>query len=484
MVIPSPDPISAISSSINATIKILEVTYQLKAVDEQTADLLATTRHVDFMLQHAHRLRRLKAALLNANERTMIDTVISDTEDALRAVAKLVEPCRVDKTTKNTIRFGHRVMWVFRDNPSVRDKHQKLQVCHQSLGIVFSCLYSKDVVVIAPIPETIPERRSEDQPPPYDPQIKELLDWQKRRKGRRSVGERDLGLTNGSPDVTPVACPSSPCLLAIQLDDGGTLGLSTDTEMSFEPSAIPTFDAQHSAPLNNDEPLNSSTASSENQSSPSHVNAQDSLTCEEIRTMSPNAHTYAHHDYIGPVNCLPKIDISPFATMIASYNVKNDEKDALQVDGEDRTHTAISAWNQAPDSSATASGATPSATPLLPSLPSSAAAISASSKLSTGEGLWLRSLEALTHSSNGSRGPTEVSTPGQHPPGAKINSDIQSSNTYQSDRLDAIARVEDVISKDNKALSVGQGRMKKGGRSWLAYHATRSDMGHGIDWDG
>lgn len=41
------DPLTPIAATINSTLRIFEVTYQLKAVGQQTADVLETTRHVD-----------------------------------------------------------------------------------------------------------------------------------------------------------------------------------------------------------------------------------------------------------------------------------------------------------------------------------------------------------------------------------------------------------------------------------------------------
>lgn len=481
-----PDPLSAVSSTINATIKILEVTYQLKAVDQQTADLLSTTRHVDFMLQQASRLRRLKAGLLNTSERTMVDTVISDTEDALRAVAKLVEPCRVDKDTTNGIKFGHRVMWVFRDNPSVRDKHQKLQICYQSLTIVFNCLYSKDVVVIAPIPEV----RNEEQPPPYDPQLKELLEWQNRRKGRKSKGEREsirdesLGVTNGNANPTHVAGTSSPCLLAIDLDDSGrTSSLSSYTDMFSESLVTPTADALPSALSNSDTLLSPATPSADSTNASPHSSAHSSFYNDENRSTPPSVHSRTHNDCFGSKPNLPKIDSPPFASMIAPYQFNSDDKDGLQVGGKYPAHVSIPASDQAPPS-ALALDTTLSTTPTIPSLPHTAVATPTSSELSARGTLRSRWPDLSSRSDRCvSQEPAEALYP---PLRARMKSDdIEAGTTYQSDRLDAIARVEDVMSTGEKVTMSGQqGVMKRRGRSWLACHATRSDTGDGMDWKG
>ena len=481
-----PDPLSAVSSSINATIKILEVTYQLKAVDEQTADLLTTTRHVDFMVQEARRLRRLKAGLLNTSERTMIDRIISDTEDALRAVAKLVDPVRVDKDTRNSIKFGHRVTWVFRDNPSVRDKHQKLQVCHQSLIIAFTCLYSKDVVVIAPAPEG----KNEEQPPPYDPQMKDLLDWQARRRGRKSPGERErptnegLGSTIGSPSDIPTAGPSSPCSSAIPIEHNGeTSSVATHTEMFLGSPAISTPEVQASCPRDKDNPLGSAIASPESNSQSPHISAEDSLARDGIRS-SPSA-TYAEgrNDYIGPTDDLPKIDSPPFATMIAAYSFNEHGEDGIQVAHENANPTSFSARDPKASSLAIAPNTTVSDTSSSPVHPFPTTTTPTSSKLSTGYDFSFGTFESSPYNIYTPQAPTEVPSLSQRPLRDRINSDVQPGTTFESECLDAMSRVQDVMTREGRAMSVGQGIVKRDGRSWLAYHATRRDTAHSMDWD-
>lgn len=477
MVIPAPDPLSAVSSSFNATIKILEVTYQLRAVDEQTADLLSTTRHVDFMIQEAHRLRRLKAGLLNTSERTWIDKVISDTEDALRAVARLIDRCRVDKATKNSISFGHRVMWVFRDNPSVRDKHQKLQICHQSLTAIFACLYSKEVVVIAPAPD----EKNEEQPPPYDPQLKELLDWQNRRKGRKSPGERGgftdgkLGLANEASSHDPVAVPSGPCLLPISLEDAGEApSLSAhSSKTAFESTAMPARHVQASISQKNGYPTTASPQSDSDSPLPS---AHGSYSYNHPPTTLSNRPS----DNSSHTPDLLELDSPPLASMMAQYTLYNDE-DGLQVDQGHLTQSSTSTWDPQTSATATAPNTTLSNPTSLPALAFSTVETPTSSGFSTGSDHGLRWLGSSRHNSYDYQEPTEAPSLKEHPLPARFNSDTQLSAAYQSDRIDALARVEDVMAREHKVVSSGQGALKRGGQSWLAYHATKSDIGRGAD---
>ncbi|KAL8740300.1 MAG: hypothetical protein Q9190_006983 [Brigantiaea leucoxantha] len=186
------DPISSFAAGVNSSIKILDLTYQLKAVDEQTADLLNTTAHVNTNVNEARRLRRLKDGLIGNDERIWMDRVIDDTEKALRDVAQLIEPARVDKETKQSVNTWNRFLWVFRDSPKVRDKHGRLHMCHQTLTTVIASLYNKDLVVIAPMTK----EENEAQPPPYDLEMEALFNWQTHRKRSKSRANlRSPGLT-------------------------------------------------------------------------------------------------------------------------------------------------------------------------------------------------------------------------------------------------------------------------------------------------
>jgi hypothetical protein len=154
--------LSSIPAGISVVIKIFEFSYALQAANDQIADLLSTTLHVSRNVSEARRLRRLKENLLDVAERAWIDAVIVDNESALREIAILIEPSRVDMTTKKRIDLKHRATWVFRDGPKVRDKHSRLNIAHQTLGTVLAALYNRDSMLLKP--STV--HASKDQPPP------------------------------------------------------------------------------------------------------------------------------------------------------------------------------------------------------------------------------------------------------------------------------------------------------------------------------
>ena len=213
------DPLTAIASGVNSSIKILEVTYLLKAVGEQTTDLLRTAEHVNRNINEARRLRRLKAALLNSDERAWMDSTIDDTTKALQEIGQLIEPARADAITTNSINGKTKVLWVFRDSPKVRDKHNRLSICHQSLIGVINGLYAKDIVIATPMP------MGPDVPPPYNPDMEKMLNWQRQRRRRRSTA--NLHESRARPPSASTM-PASP-----------RLELEFDRPLSFSPLLSP-----------------------------------------------------------------------------------------------------------------------------------------------------------------------------------------------------------------------------------------------------
>ncbi|MCJ1406145.1 hypothetical protein MMC19_000210 [Ptychographa xylographoides] len=167
---------SDISSGISTFIKILELTYQLKAVDEQTRDLLRTTTNFARDLRQARSLRRARGHLLSDSDKVWMDESIKAAEVEFREVEKLIDPARVDMSTKNSIDLTHRVLWVFRDNPKVHDKHRGLQISHQSLSTVIGVLYSRDVTVVV---SGIGDESSLSHS--HDPEISHLYSWRNLR---------------------------------------------------------------------------------------------------------------------------------------------------------------------------------------------------------------------------------------------------------------------------------------------------------------
>lgn len=159
--------------------KILEVVYQIQATDEQTSDILNTANHVERNLKEAQRLLRTKAAFLDSHEYDWVILVIRDTREALQSIAKLIEPARVEKMTRNEIGMMTKTYWAFKFNPQARDKHAMLNVCHQTLMVVITRLLSANLPSVSVASDQV------TLPPPYDHNMEKLWTWQDRRRGRR-----------------------------------------------------------------------------------------------------------------------------------------------------------------------------------------------------------------------------------------------------------------------------------------------------------
>ena len=198
------DPVSTGAAGATSIIKILEFSYQLKGVNEQTTDLLRTTEHVNRNVAEARRLRRQKGAQVSTDVKAWMDEQIKDSEDALRDVQHLVEPARINTETSHTINPKNRLLWVLRDNPKVKDKRDRLQFCNQTLNNVIGVLHATDVVVVAPLPT---ESRGEAPPPYSNGDMEALFSWRSQRRGRKSSldpKDRDISPSAMSSMSTPV----------------------------------------------------------------------------------------------------------------------------------------------------------------------------------------------------------------------------------------------------------------------------------------
>src|ERR1700722_8362776 len=143
----TPVVLSTVSSVFNATLKISQTYYELKAVGEQTRDLLDTTKHIDDAMRNVRIVRRQKSALLTVTEKEWIDREISNSEKAVSDVARLIEPARVDMQTSKSakdIRFKNRVMFVLKDSPNVAVQLTKLSIATQGLNAAMGVLCNRE----------------------------------------------------------------------------------------------------------------------------------------------------------------------------------------------------------------------------------------------------------------------------------------------------------------------------------------------------
>jgi len=166
---------SAVSSIFTATLRISQVVYELKAVGEQTRDLLDSTNHVETCLEVVRTLRRQKSSHLDPTEKRWIDDVLINTEKTLGNVAALIEPARVDMQTKfGRVGFVNRGLFVFRDSPKVGTNLSRLNLAGQSLNTAMNILCTREGRAITgpgekstlPGTDVAQQARNDAQPPP------------------------------------------------------------------------------------------------------------------------------------------------------------------------------------------------------------------------------------------------------------------------------------------------------------------------------
>lgn len=146
---------SAITSTFTAVLRISQAVYELKAVGEQTRDLLDTTKYVNSSLESVRELRRKKSGLLNREEKRWIDQQVEFTQKAVDNVAVLIERARVDMQAKNEtgnedefqtkhIKIHHRARFVLRDGPKVQTNLMNVNMAMNGLNSAMVTLSSRE----------------------------------------------------------------------------------------------------------------------------------------------------------------------------------------------------------------------------------------------------------------------------------------------------------------------------------------------------
>ena len=188
-------PVDPVTATVLKTFyEIFELQSKIQAVDEQTRDLLSTTHHVAFNVKEARRMYRVKASILDFSENVWIEGVIKDTEEALLAVAQLIEPARVNRAVKQKIDFANKVEWVFKQNAQVAGKQARLNNCCHFLTAVIACLHSKSAAAPAPL--------LEEQHSPHNFSMERFLIWESQRKRRKSVMSLNSEQQQRSPGLS------------------------------------------------------------------------------------------------------------------------------------------------------------------------------------------------------------------------------------------------------------------------------------------
>lgn len=135
-------------AAAGATFRLSQIAHELSSVDEQTQDLLDSTKHVSSNLKSARTMRRQKSQFLSTDEKKWVDGVLEDTDRCLRDFATLVEPARVDlQTGSGRVSLLNRGLWVFRDGPKVATSLARLNLTSQSLNSAITILCNKGSMV-------------------------------------------------------------------------------------------------------------------------------------------------------------------------------------------------------------------------------------------------------------------------------------------------------------------------------------------------
>lgn len=124
---------------------------------KQATEHLRTIDHIRTQLEEVRRLRRLHTQALSTDEADKIDRTMADTAEAIREVAMLLEPTRVEQEVRGgKLSLASQLRWKYRDGPQVIRKSHPLLRCYRDLIVALGDLQRLDVslLLLPPPPRT------------------------------------------------------------------------------------------------------------------------------------------------------------------------------------------------------------------------------------------------------------------------------------------------------------------------------------------
>ena len=261
------DPItfgsSAVASVVNVTIKIIQFSYEVKAVDEKARDLLEMTNAVSKTLDIAQTLLHQKSHLFQNTERAWMDEVAFPTAiRALKKVAALVESSRLDIGCHGKVRYHTRFMYVVKESPHLMEALASLSLGNQLLSTAMGIICNRGGEQTSRFYDgSMTGIGASRKSPPMYAEIDFLTQHRRaqKRKGSSSTTEVLIDL-NEEPDVDTVnrARTSSMVDLAPVFQSPSLTSVMDDTpqELQYSSRTISEVDPREAASIDIPAPKN------------------------------------------------------------------------------------------------------------------------------------------------------------------------------------------------------------------------------------
>ncbi|GAB1742848.1 hypothetical protein NU219Hw_g8555t1 [Hortaea werneckii] len=223
--------LSAVSTAFTLTLRVAEKVYEIKAVDQETRDLLGMTDSINHKLDMGRKLRRQKSDLFDTDEKTIIDIDLNDAEKAVNSVAGLIEPARADmQAYGGRIRANTRIIWVVRDSAHIAVSLSKLNIAASGLNSTLSTLMARDISR-NPAPAT----KIDFLKPPPAYQESELLYASREKNLLKRASMRSLTGEQQPSIQRPNSAPSVPQVMDYsELEDTSAIEVWDETQLRVE----------------------------------------------------------------------------------------------------------------------------------------------------------------------------------------------------------------------------------------------------------
>ncbi|EMC95981.1 hypothetical protein BAUCODRAFT_512537 [Baudoinia panamericana UAMH 10762] len=141
--------LTALSTALQASLRVTEKIFEVIAVDQEARDILEITSRMTTRLAQAKTLLHQKSHLLSSIEKSLVEDALQPAERAIASVAKLVEAARADLEVSGGKKAGRvslrtRLQFVFQDSARLPVSLQKLEFANSNLNAAIGLLSGKE----------------------------------------------------------------------------------------------------------------------------------------------------------------------------------------------------------------------------------------------------------------------------------------------------------------------------------------------------
>lgn len=247
-------------------VKLGDFTHVLQAADQLSSQHLNLAQLAVRNIDLARNLLIERGPFLLLERQLKMDEVITDTEEAIDRVIRLIEPSRVDKITRDTINIPD--LWALRDEHKSAATFGRLRITHDRLKTVIHDLQNIEATAqlddcntraTTNVDETRRRESASDIVPIASPiDARNLITWKRSRRSHRHSHNNNSnvssvsGMTTDDRDLNELASPVSLHRRSLGLPNDTPAGAQHEPGLTSASLLHPDFVPDHASEISAD----------------------------------------------------------------------------------------------------------------------------------------------------------------------------------------------------------------------------------------